>query len=168
MGNSGNYVSAAPLLSAANGYRFTRFLQADAGFHVAFGAETNRTAELTGVGQVQGGDHDYMIPLGGRYVIRSPFKRMEFSSDSGGIYRNYSETLPLKGYYSSECYTCSSLGDYGPHNASYFFGDGHKFHVGTTYEFIAASTDDQAVGHVPDVRTSDHWSNLFLEFGFRF
>jgi hypothetical protein len=171
LGNAANYVGAAPLLSVVTGYRFTRFLQADVGFHVAFGAATNRTAELTGLGQVHGGNHDYMTPLGGRYVIPSPLKLMEFSAGRGGIYRHYSKTLPLDGWYSSECCTCLSRGDwgsYGPRNASYFFGDGHNFHVGTTYEFVAASTDGQAVGYVPDVRTSDHWSNLFLEFGFRF
>jgi hypothetical protein len=171
LGNAANYVSAAPLLSVATGYRFTRFLQADVAFHVPFRAETNRTAELTGLGQVHGGNRDYMIPLGGRYVIPSPFKLMEFSAGRGGIYRHYSETRPFDGCYSSECCTYLSRGDwgnYGPRNASYFFGDGHNFHVGTTYEFVAPSTDGQAVGHVPDVRTSDHWSNLFLEFGFRF
>jgi hypothetical protein len=171
VGSAINYLSTAPLLSVANGYRFTRFLQADAGFHLAFGAATNRTAELTGVGQVQGGDHDDKIPLGSRYVIPSPFKRMDFSTGGGEIYRHYSETLSLNGCYSSECCTCLSRGgwgSYGPGNTSYFFGDGHHFHVGTTYEFVAASTDGQAVGHVPDVRTSDRWSNLFLEFGFRF
>jgi hypothetical protein len=172
MGNPANYVSAAPLLSAANGYRFTRFLQADAGLHVALGAATNRTAELTGVGQVQGGDHDYVIPLGSRYVIPSPFRRMDFSAGGGEVHRHYSETLPLRGYYSSECNSCWSRGGwgdyYGPHNASYFFGGGHSFHVGTNYEFIAASTDGQAVGHVPAARTSDRWSNLFLEVGLSF
>jgi hypothetical protein len=171
VGNTANYLSTAPLLSVGYGYRFTRFLQADVGFQVAFGAANNNNGELTDFGQVQGGDHEYMIPLGGRFIIPNPFKRMEFSVGGGAVYLHYSETIPSSGDFSSTCYTCSSRGGWGGYglaNASYFLGDSHTFHVGTTFEFIAASTSGQSVGNVPGIQTRDHWSNLSLEFGLSF
>jgi len=42
------------------------------------------------------------------------------------------------------------------------------FHVGTTFEFIAASTDGQTVGYLPAAHTTDGWSDLYLEIGLRF
>jgi hypothetical protein len=131
------------------GYRFTRLFQADVGFQVAFGAADNQNAEVTDLGPVQGGDREYMIPLGARFIM------------------HYSETVPSNGYCSSACYSCTSRGGwggYGVANASHYLGANHNFHVGTTFEFIAASTNGQAVGNVAAARTTDHWSNLFPEF----
>ena len=170
-GNTSNFLSTAPLITVGYGYRFTRFLQLDVGFHLIFGAANNQNGEVTDFGQVQGGDHEYMVPLGGRYIIPSPFKRMEFSAGGGTVYLHYSETIPSSGDFSSTCYTCSSRGGWGGYglgNASYFFGDSRMFHVGTTFEYIAASTSGQAVGNVPGIQTRDRWSNLYLEFGLSF
>src|SRR5579859_2422913 len=66
VGSTTNYLSTAPLVSFGYGYRFNRFFQADAGFQVAFGAANNQNAEISDFGTVQGGDHEFMIPLGGR------------------------------------------------------------------------------------------------------
>ena len=87
------------------------------------------------------------------------------------MYLHYSETVPSNGYYSSACYSFTlrgGWGGYGMANASYYLDANHNFHVGTTFEFIAASTNGQAVGNVPAARTTDHWSNLSLEFGLSF
>jgi hypothetical protein len=51
---------------------------------------------------------------------------------------------------------------------SYYLGAGRNFHVGTTFEYVGASTDGAAVGNVPALYTADHWSNLYLEFGLSF
>ena len=66
MGNTTNYLSTAPLITVGYGYRFTRWFQADAGFQAAFGAAHNQNAEVRDLGPVQSGDHEFMIPLGGR------------------------------------------------------------------------------------------------------
>ena len=42
---------------------------------------------------MQGGDHEFMIPIGGRIYIPQPFKRLEFSVGGGTAYLHYSETV---------------------------------------------------------------------------
>jgi hypothetical protein len=169
---STNYLGAAPLFTVGYGYRFNRWFQADAGFQAAFGAANNQNAEQTAFGPVPGGDHEYMIPLGGRVYIPQPFKRLELSAGGGTAYLHYSETAP-SGYtgYSVGCYTCTSRGGWGGYGlatVSYFLDDNHNFRVGTTFQFISASTSGQAVGNVPGISTTDHWANLSFEFGLSF
>ncbi len=171
MGSATNYLGAAPLVSVGYGYRFNKWFQADAGFQVAFGAAHNQNAVQTDLGPVQGGDHEYMIPLGGRIFIPTPFKRIEVSAGGGAAYLHYSETAPSNGYYQNNCYTCTSRGGWGAYglgNVSYFLDENRNFHVGMTYEFIAASTNGQSVGNIPANKTTDHWSNIMVEFGFSF
>ena len=99
-GSSTDYLNSAPIFGVNYGYRLNRFLEANAGFQMAFGAVSNQNAEVTDVGTVQGGDHEYMIPLGGRVYIPTPFRRIEVSAGGGGIHLHYSETVPSNaGYY---------------------------------------------------------------------
>jgi hypothetical protein len=37
-----------------------------------------------------------------------------------------------------------------------------------TVQFIAASMNGDAVGNVPALKTSDHWTNVSVEFGLSF
>jgi hypothetical protein len=172
VGNTTNYLSTAPLINFGYGYRFNRFLQADAGVQMAFGAAHNRNAEITDVGAIQGGDHEFMIPLGGRVYVPQPFKRLEFSAGGGTAYLHYSETVSSSNVgYSVGCYSCTSRGGWGGYglaNVSYFLDSGRMFHVGTTVQFIAASTNGAAVGNVPALKTTDHWTNVSFEFGLSF
>ena len=175
VGNSTNYLSTAPLIDFGYGYRFDRLFQADAGLQLAFGAANNQNAEITDVGPVQGGDHEFMIPLGGRIYIPQPFKRFEVSAGGGAAYLRYSETGSSSsvGYpgYSVGCYSCTSRGGWGGYglaSVSYYLDSNHNFRVGTTAQFIAASTNGQAVGAVPALTTTDRWTNLLFEFGFSF
>ncbi len=171
VGSTTNYLNTAPLISLGYGYRFNRLFQADAGFQAAFGAANNQNAEVTDLGTVQGGDHEFMIPLGGRIYIPQPFKRMELSAGLGTTYLHYSETAPSGGYYSSYCYSCTSRdgwGGYGLLNANYFLDSNHNFHVGMTLQYIAGSTNGAPVANIPPIRTTDHWTNLFVEFGLSF
>jgi hypothetical protein len=171
VGNSTNYLSTAPLIRLGYGYRFNRLFQADAGFQLAFGAANNQNPEVTDLGQVQGGDHEYMIPLGGRIYIPQPFKRIQVSAGGGTVYLHYSETVPSSPYYSSSCYTCTSRGGWGGYglaNVSYFLDSNHNFRVGTTVQYIVASTNGQAVANIPAVATTDHWVNVAFVFGLSF
>jgi hypothetical protein len=170
-GTSTSYLATAPLVKLAYGYRFNRFLQADAGFQIAFRAAQNTGAVLTDLGPLQGGDHEFMIPLGGRVIIPTPLQRIELSAGGGGVYLHYSETAPSNGYYSPSCYSCTSRGGWGGYglgNVSYFLDENHNFRVGATLQYISATTNGQAVGNVPAVRTNDHWLNLTFEFGLSF
>jgi len=171
-GNSTGYLTTAPLIDFGYGYRFNQWFQADAGFQIAFGAANNQNAEITDFGPVQGGDHEYMIPLGGRIYIPQPFKRFDVSVGGGTAYLHYSETASSGGSgYSMGCYSCTSRGGwggYGMANVKYYLDSDHNFHVGTTVLFIVASTNGQAVGNIPALKTTDHWTNVMFEFGFGF
>jgi len=172
VGSSTNYLNTAPLFDFGYGYRFNRLFQADAGFQVAFGAANNQNAEVTNFGPVQGGDHEFMVPLGGRIYIPQPFKRFEVSAGGGTAYLHYSETVSSNGgIYSVGCYSCTSRGGWGGYglaNVSYYLDENRNFRVGTTVQFISASTNGQAVGNVPSIRTTDHWVNVSFEFGLSF
>jgi hypothetical protein len=172
VGNSTNYLTTAPMINFGYGYRFKRLFQADAGLDLAFGAANNQNPELTDFGTVQGGDHEFMIPLGGRVYIPQPFKRFEVSAGGGTAYLHYSETVSSGNTgYSIGCYSCTSRGGWGGYglaNVSYYIDSNRNFRVGTTLQFIAASTDGQAVGNIPALKTTDHWTNILFEFGFSF
>ena len=170
-GSSTNYFSAAPMVTIGYGYRFNRWFQADAGLQFAFGAANNSNAEISDFGPVQGGDHEFMLPLGGRIFIPTPFKRFEVSAGAGTAYLHYSETVPQNGYYQNNCYSCTSRGGWGGYglaNISYFLDSNRNFRVGTTLQYIVAGTNGQAVGNVPGIHTTDHWLNLMFEFGLSF
>lgn len=171
VGNATDYLSTAPFFKVGYGYRFNRLFQADAGLQIAFGAANNQNAVLTDLGQVQGGDREYMLPLGGRIIAPLPYKRIEASAGGGAVYLHYSETAPSNPYYSVNCYSCTSRGGWGGYglaNVSYFLDDNHNFRVGTTLQYIAASTNGQAVANFPANKTTDHWIDLSFEFGVSF
>jgi hypothetical protein len=108
LGNANNYLNTAPLVKFGYGHRFNRFFQADVGFQAAFGAaNTRQYAVQTDMGPVQGGDHEFMIPLGGRFIMPQPFKKVEVSAGGGAVYLHYSETAPSSSFYSPTCYTCT-------------------------------------------------------------
>ncbi|MCZ2148436.1 MAG: hypothetical protein LC126_11745 [Bryobacterales bacterium] len=170
-GSSSNYLGTAPMVALRYGYRFTRFLQADAGLQLAWGAANNQNPVITDLGAVQGGDHEYMFPLGGRLIIPTPFERIEMSAGGGGVYLHYSETAPSNPYYQVNCYNCTSRGGWGGYglaNVSYFLDSNKTFRLGTTFQYISASTNGQAVGNVAALHTSDHWANLTFELGISF
>jgi hypothetical protein len=173
LGSSTTYLGAAPLLEFGYGYRFTRLFQADVGFQMAFGAAHNQNAEVTDLGPIQGGDHEFMIPLGGRVYVPLPFKRISLSAGGGAAYLRYSETIPSSGgyYFTNNCYSCTSRsgwGGYGLVNANYYLDSNHNFHVGTTLQYIGASTNGQAVANIPPIPTTDHWMNVIFDFGLSF
>jgi hypothetical protein len=172
VGSANNYLSAAPFVRFGYGYRFNRLFQADAGVQMAFGAANNQNAVLTDVGQVQGGDHEFMIPLGGRIYIPQPFRRIEVSVGGGAAYLHYSETVRSNGdYYTPSCYSCSTRGGWGGYglaNVSYFLDSNHNFRVGSTVQYIAGSTSGQAVANFPATKTTDHWFNVGFGFGLSF
>ena len=155
------------------GYRFNRLFQADAGLQIAFGAANNSNVEITDLGSVRGRDREYMIPLGGRVYIPTPFSRVEFAVGGGAIHLHYSESVPSDpySYYANNCYTCTSRGGWGGYglaNARYYLDSNRNVHVGATVQFVSASTNGQAVGNLPAVSTTDHWTNVGIELGVSF
>ena len=174
VGSSTDYFGSAPLLAFGYGYRFNRLFQAEAGLQFAFGAAHNQNTEITDFGPMQGGDHEFMLPLGGRIYIPQPFTRLEISAGGGGAYLHYSETIPSNsygGYYQNSCYSCTSRGGWGGYglaSVSYFLDSNHMFKVGTTVQYISASTNGSAVANIPAIQTTDHWTNVLFHFGLSF
>ena len=68
----------------------------------------------------------------------------------------------------SDCTSAVGEAGVGLANVNYYLDSNRNFHVGTTAQFIAASTNGQAVGNVPALKTTDHWTNITFEFGFSF
>jgi len=171
VGTTTTYLGSAPLFTVGYGYRFKRWFQADIGLEMVFGAANNQNTEVTDLGPVQGGDHEFMVPVGGRFFIPTPFKRIEVSAGGGTAYLHYSETIPSNGYIATNCYSCTSRGGWGGYglgNVRYFLDQNRNFSVGTTVQFIAASTNGQAVANIPAIGTADHWVNVTIEFGLSF
>jgi hypothetical protein len=169
--NSTNYLSAAPMFGFGFGYRFDKYFQADAGMQIAFGAVNNVGPVQTSFGPVPGGDHEFMIPLGGRVYLPLPSDRFAFSVGGGAAYLHYSEVAPSNGYYSPACYTCTTRGGWGGYGlaeADYYLDSNHNFKVGTILQYIAGTTNGQSVGSSPATSTKDHWFNLMFDFGFSF
>ena len=159
------------MITAGYGYRFNRWFQADAGLDFAFGAANNRNGEVSDFGTVQGGDHEFMIPLGGRVYIPTRFSRIEASVGAGTAYLHYSETVSQNGFGQNNCYSCTSRGGWGGYglvNVNYFLDSTRNVHVGTTLQYIVGRTNGPAVGNVPGIQTTDHCVNLAFEFGLSF
>jgi len=181
VGSTSNYLSTAPFVGLAYGYRFNQYFQADAGFQMVFGAANNQNAETTGYGQVRGGDHEFMFPLlGGRVYLPLHLRRVEASVGVGGVHLHYSETAPsggggygygYGGYGSTGCYSCTTRGGWGGYglgNVSYFLDSNHQIRIGTTLQYVAASTNGQAVANIPATKTTDHWLQIGIVFGLSF
>ncbi len=182
VGNATNYLSTAPFIRLAYGYRFNKLFQADAGFEMAFGAAHNQNPESTTGGLVMGGDHEFMAPLlGARIYLPLHLSRVGMSVGGGAVHLHYSETAPSNGGggygyggyggYGSTCYSCTTRGGWGGYglaNVSYYLNSSHTFRVGTTVQYIAGSTNGQAVANFPATKTTDHWLELAFEIGFSF
>jgi hypothetical protein len=174
--SAGAYLSNAPLFDLGYGWRFNKRFQADVGLQVAFGALNNPNPEATNFGFVQGGDHEFIIPLGGRVYIPLPWARFELSAGGGAAYLHYTETAANTGGgygygYSSYCYSCTSRGGwggYGMANLRYWLNDNKNFSIGTTVEYVAGHTSGPPVGGILAVKSTDHWLNIMFQFGVGF
>lgn len=165
------YLTTAPMIRLIYGYRFNKWVQAESGLQMAFGAANNQNPVLTGYGPVLGGDHEFLIPMGARLYIPQPVRKVSLSIGGGETYLHYSETAPSNGYYSSGCYSCTSRGGWGPYGLAtlmYFLDSNQNFHLGVTGEYINGSTNGQVVANFPATKTTDHWLGILFEFGLSF
>lgn len=160
------YLKTAPIISLLYGYRLNRFFQTEGGFQMAFGAANNQNVEASEFGNFVGGDHEFMIPLGGRFFIPLPLQRWQLSVGGGPAYLHYSETAPTA---AGSCFTCNSRGGWGFQGLTtvrYLYGD--NFYFGTTLQYVSATLNGDAVGSVPATKTNDHWYNVLIGVGLTF
>ncbi|HEY2380752.1 MAG TPA: hypothetical protein VGK48_06160 [Terriglobia bacterium] len=166
-GSDTSYLTNAPMIALMYGYRFNRFIQAESGFQMAFGAANNQNAEESEFGTVQGGDHELMFPFSGRFYVPLPLEKWQLSLGGGGAYLHYAETaVNAQG---SPCFTCTTRGGWGTQGfltIRYLIGD--NFYVGTTAQVVSAHINGDAVGNVPAISTTDQWTNVLFNLGFRF
>lgn len=178
VGNGRNYLATGGLFDVGYGWRFNQWFQADAGLQVAFGAANNQNPESTGYTLVGGGDHEFMVPLGGRVYIPVPWSRVDFAVGGGTAYLHYAETASNSGGgygygygYGSYCFTCTTRGGWGGYGLAdirYWLNDGKNFSVGTTVQYIVGKTSGQPVGNIAAPSTTDHWLNVMFQIGVSF
>ena len=171
-GDSKKALNSSPLVTVSYGYRFLRYLQADVGLQVAFGAARVSVYLQTGIGPFRIRDREYMVPMGGRAILPLKDGRILLSAGGGGIYLRYAEAVRQPSFYFRvDCPICTSRSGWGAYEMadfSYFLDRSHVFRVGVTAQFIQAHTNGEPLGEIPAMRTTDRWTNLFASFGFSF
>lgn len=166
-GSDTSFLSNAPMIALLYGYRFNKYIQAESGFQMAFGAANNQNFEQSEFGTTQGGDHELFWPFSARLYIPVPLDKWQFSVGGGGAYLHYAETAVNAS--GSPCFTCTTRGGWGSQGfftIRYLVGD--NFYVGTTAQYVSAHINGDAVGNTPAIRTTDQWTNVLFNIGFRF
>jgi len=161
-----------PGISVAYGYRFSRYLQADAGLDVVFGAGGIRDYLETDFGPLRIRDRQFFVPLGGRAILPVAGGRMLFFGGGGIAWLKYSELLHQPSdYYHIDCPVCSSRSGWGGYalaGVNYFLDSGKHFRVGATVKSFRGHTEGDPLADVPGIRTNDRWINVLGDFGFSF
>ena len=167
-----SFMSAKPGVSVGYGYRFLKYFQADIGLDIIFGAALVRDFLTTQVGDFRVSDREYVLPMGGRAILPFAGGRVLFSGGGGWAWMRYGERVNQPSYYFRiDCPICtvrSGWGYYAQLNGTYFLDYGKHFRVGATTRFVRGHTEGEPVGNIPGIRTTDHWMNVFGEFGLSF
>jgi hypothetical protein len=162
----------APNISLGYGYRFLRYLQADIGLDMTFGAAGVRGYLPTDIGYFRISDREYFLPFGGRAIAPLFDGRLLISGGAGGAWLKYHERLrqPIQNFHIDcpDCTARSGWGYYALANASYFLDASKLFRVGVTARMVRGHTDGSSVGLLPPFETKDHWLQLGAEVGFSF
>jgi hypothetical protein len=162
----------SPGIGIGYGYRFNRYLQADIGLDMVFGAAQIRDYLDTGIGSVRIRDREYFPTFGGRAILPLVHGRFLISGGGGGAWLKYAERVSQPSdYYRVDCPVCTSRDGWGYYalgNASYFFNRWQNFRVGVTVKSIRGHTNGEPIGPVPGFQTRDRWTHVFGEIGFSF
>lgn len=171
-GDLGPFLDDAPGVSIGYGYRFLRYLQADAGLDILFGAAGVRDFLITEVGDFRIKDREYFLPFGGRAIAPFFDGRLLISGGAGGVWLKYHERINQPSYtYRIDCPICTSRSGWGYYalaNASYFLDSYQHFSAGVTVREIRGHTNGEPLGDVPGFKTKDRWLELQAQFGFSF
>jgi hypothetical protein len=167
-----NAFGVRPLISAAYGWRFNRYLQADVGLDTVFGAAGVRAFEDTGIGYARIRDYEFFLPMGGRVILPLFRGRLLIAGGGGGAWAHYTELLHQPAdYFHIDCLTCGSRNgwmSYALADISAFLDQGQHFRVGAVTKVYRGYTDGDPLGSLPVGRTTDRWVNIMGLFGFSF
>jgi len=165
------YYAIKPAIAIGYGYRFLRYLQADVGLDMVFGAAHVRDYLNTGFGPLRIKDRQYFVPFGGRAILPLAHGRLLISGGGGGAYMRYAELLHQPSYsYRVDCPVCLSRDGWGYYalaDVTGFLDRGQHFRVGVQAKSYRGDTEGDSLGGVP-VRTNDHWLNILGILGFSF
>jgi hypothetical protein len=162
-GNAANLLASAPPVTGG----FKRLFQAYSGPGIVLGVANKRNAEITDFGILQGGNHEFTMPLGSLIYTPELLKRIDFSGGrDAGYFRNSGDN---RSGYSPTCYGCTSPGGWGDGltTRSYPLGTSLSLWVGSTIQY-AGPTNGLSVSSVLANNTTDRWNNIALAFGFTF
>ncbi len=166
-----SYYVNRPGISIGYGYRFMRYLQADTGFDMVFGAAHVKDYLETGIGPLRIRDRQFFVPFGGRAILPLAGGRLLISGGGGGAYMRYAELLHQPSYdFKIDCPVCltrDGWGYYALADVSGFVDRGQHFRVGVQAKSYRGHTEGDSLGGVP-VRTKDQWLNILGTIGFSF
>lgn len=170
-GEINQYFATRPGLTVNYNYRFHRYLQADAGYDVVFGAGQVREFLQTQLGTLRIRDFQHFVPLGGRGVIPLADGRVLISGGGGAVWMRYSDSLRQPNNFirfaCPPCQSRSGWGSYGLVNVK-FTNRWQRIWFGFTTKVIRGTTDGQPFANLPATRTKDQWVNSYFELGFGF
>ncbi len=162
----------SPGIAFGYGYRFHPNFQADAGLDVLFGAAGIRDFLDTALGPLRIRDREFLLPFGGRAILPFLNGRLQIAGGGGGAFMRYAEMLRQPGeYFRIDCPYCAARNGWGYYalvNASVALDRYQHFRLGVTAKKYRGHTSGDPLGYVPDLKTKDHWLNLFVEFGYAF
>ena len=161
------------MLSAAYGYRFHPYFQADTGVDVIFGAARVREFQPNLVfGDLRIRDDQVLVPFGGRAILPVAGGRAEFSAGGGGAYIYHGKHLEQPSEeFEVQCRTCTSRSGwawYGLAGGNVAVDALRHVRLGVTARLYRGHTDGGAIGSLPGLRTADHWLALFGEVTVQF
>ncbi len=164
-----SFLDPATSVTIGYGYRFLRYLQADAGFESVFGAGDVRDfydSNLFGPLRIR--DYQFFVPLGGRVILPLISERILLYGGGGGVYMRYTELIRQPSdFYRVDCPVCSSRSGWGSYalvGGSVALDRGRHFRLGVTGRVYRGHTEGDFFAGVPPARTSDRWSNIHAVF----
>ena len=159
-------------LDVGYGYRFHQNFQLDGGLETLFGAAGVRDFYQTDFGELRIKDYQFLVPMGGRAILPLASGRLLFSGGVGMAYMRYQERIRQPSdYYRIDCPVCKSRsgwGSYGLLGASVALDRYQHFRLGAVAKVYRGHTEGESLGQVQQLRTRDHWINVFGQFGFSF
>jgi hypothetical protein len=154
------------------GYRFWRYLQADAGLDAVIHAAGVDFSRSSIIGNLRVRDNEYLVPLGGRAIL--PIGRVELFAGGGAAYLHYAEEVEVPGGGSDSsfnCTICTSRGGWGYYavaGVTAAVDRRKRFWVGVETRAFRGRTSGDPLGSVPSVETRDQWVDTAAVFTVRF
>jgi hypothetical protein len=175
------YMFTAGMVRLGYGYLVLKYLQADLGLDLVFGAARVNIRQQSLIGEVRIRDTEYLMPFGMRLIL--PVAGMVNFFGGGGLtYLYYSEEADVPSGISFycpfgpcsldvACPSCTSRGGWG-----YYWSAGGDFaldrrrHVwlGVETRMTAGTTSGASLGALPAIRTEDRWLNTTVNLTLRF